>query len=59
MQIKKYGASADLLVINVEHCEGDFVRLGEILFLFYDCYLTFKNLLNQKYSQNSLSFLGH
>ena len=41
MQIKKYGASADLLVINVEHSEGDFVRLGETSYLFYDCYMTF------------------
>lgn len=44
MQIEKYGASADLLVINVEHSEGDFVRLGEISYLCYDCYMTFKTL---------------
>ena len=42
MQIKKYGASADLLVINVEHSEGDFVRLGENLYLFIECVLIIK-----------------
>ena len=36
MQIEKYGASVDLLVINVEHSEGDFVRLVETFNLLHD-----------------------